>query len=55
MDLARVRDAAIAGEDVVPRRYLAEIAMMVSLNARSKHDLGPLRCNSAFAPPRVLD
>jgi hypothetical protein len=55
MGLACARDAAIAGKDVAPRRNLAEIAMMVSLNARSKHDLGPLRCGSASAPPRVLD
>jgi hypothetical protein len=54
MGLARLRDAGIAGEDVVQRRCLAEMAMVVSLNARSKHDLGPLRCGSALAPPRVL-
>ena len=54
MGLARMRDAGIAGKDVVPRRSLAEVAMMVSLDARSKHDLGPLRCGSALAPPRVL-
>jgi len=54
MGLARVRDAPIAGEGVVQRRRLAQMAMMVSLNARSKHDLGPLRCGSALAPPRVL-
>jgi hypothetical protein len=49
------RDAGIAGEDVDPRRSLAETAMVVSLDARSKHDLGPLQCGSASAPPRVLD
>jgi hypothetical protein len=54
MGLARMRDAGIAGEDVVQRRSLAEMAMKVLLNARSKHDLGPLRCGSAPAPPRVL-
>jgi len=54
MGLARMRDTGIAGENVVQRRGLAEMAMMVSLNARSKHDLGPLRCGSALAPPRVL-
>ena len=43
MGLARMRDAGIAGKDVVQRRSLAEAAMVVSLNARSKHDLGPLR------------
>jgi len=54
MGLARLRDAGIAGEDVVQRRNLAQMAMMISLDARSKHDLGPLRCGSAPAPPRVL-
>jgi hypothetical protein len=54
MGLARVRDAGIASQDVVQRRSLAQMAMMVSLDARSKHDLGPLQCGSALAPPRVL-
>jgi hypothetical protein len=54
MGLARMRDAGVAGEDVVQRRSLAQMAMMVSLDARSKHDLGPLQCGSALAPPRVL-
>jgi len=55
MGLARMRDAGVTGEDVVPRRNLADMAIVVSLDARSKHDLGPLRCGSALAPPRVLD
>jgi hypothetical protein len=55
MGLARMRDGGVSGEDVVPRRNLAEMAIVVSLDARSKHDLGPLRCGSALAPPRVLD
>jgi hypothetical protein len=38
-----MRAAGIAGKDVV-RRSLAGKAMMISLDARSKHDLGPLRC-----------
>jgi hypothetical protein len=42
MGLARMRNAGIAGKDVVQRRGLAEAAMVVSLDARSKHDLGPL-------------
>ena len=54
MGLARMRNAGIAGKDVVQRRSLAETAMVVSLNARSKHDLGPLGCGSALAPSRVL-
>jgi hypothetical protein len=54
MGLARTHDASIAGKDVVQRRSLAGMAMTVSLDARSKHDLGPLRCGSALAPPRVL-
>jgi hypothetical protein len=54
MGLVRTRDAGVAGQDVGQRRSLAEMAMVVSLNARSKHDLGPLRCGSALAPPRVL-
>jgi hypothetical protein len=54
MGLARMRDAGIAGKDVAQRRCLAGTAMMVSLDARSKHDLGPLQCGSALAPPRVL-
>ncbi|MBX9775061.1 MAG: hypothetical protein K2Y71_11690 [Xanthobacteraceae bacterium] len=54
LGLARVRDAGIAGQDVVQRRSLAQMATVVSLDARSKHDLGPLRCGSALAPPRVL-
>ena len=54
MGLARVRDANIAGQDVVKRRSLAHMAMVVSLDARSKHDLGPLQCGSALASPRVL-
>ena len=54
MGLARMRNAGIAGKDVVQRRSLAEAAMVVSLNARSKHDLGPLGCGSALARPRVL-
>ena len=41
MGLARVRNAGIAGENVVQRRGLAQVAMVVSLDARSKHDLGP--------------
>jgi len=47
------RDADPAGKDVVPRRNLAA-AMKGLLDARSKHDLGPLRCSSASALPRVL-
>jgi hypothetical protein len=55
MGLARMRNAGIAGKDVVQRRGLAEAAVVVvSLDARSKHDLGPLQCGSALAPPRVL-
>jgi hypothetical protein len=49
-----MRAAGIAGKDVAQRRSLAGMAMMVSLDARSKHDLGPLRCGSASARPRVL-
>jgi hypothetical protein len=54
MGLARMRNAGIAGKDVVQRRGLAEAAMVVSLDARSKHDLGPLGCGSALARSRVL-
>jgi hypothetical protein len=54
MGLARMRDAGIAGKDVVQRRGLAETAMVVSLDARSEHDLGPLGCGSALAQSRVL-
>jgi hypothetical protein len=49
-----MREADIAGKDVAQRRSLTGKAMMVSLDARSKHDLGPLQCSSAPAPPRVL-
>jgi hypothetical protein len=54
MGLVRTRDKGTAGQDVGQRRSLAELAMMFSLDARSKHDLGPLRCGSALAPTRVL-
>jgi hypothetical protein len=54
MGLWRKQDTGIAGKDVVQRRCLAEAGMVVLLNARSKHDLGPLRCGSALAPSRVL-
>jgi hypothetical protein len=49
----RWRDAAVAGGDVVPRRSLAQLAMVALLDAWSKHDLGPLWCGGAHAPPQV--
>jgi hypothetical protein len=54
MGVVRKRDKCSTGKDVGPRHSLAGVGMMVSLNARSKHDLGPLRCSGALAPPRVL-